>query len=70
MLATLAGCPASEGAPPAELRMAEAGGAAVAALVQATAARLARLADLAAELDDLRLAFPALTHAACGPGES
>lgn len=49
--------------------MAEASGAAVAALVQATTARLARVADLAAELDGLRLAFPALMDATCGPGE-
>lgn len=66
LLAALAGCPA-EGAA-AEVRVTEASGAKVATLVQATTSRLSRVADLAAELDGLRLAFPALTDATCSPG--
>ncbi|KAL4430905.1 hypothetical protein ABPG75_006161 [Micractinium tetrahymenae] len=61
LLAALAGC--AEGS--AELPVADAKGPTVAALVQATTARLSRVADLAGELDGLRLAFPALTEVAC-----
>ena len=122
LLASLAGCGAAPGAVAAEVRLAEAGSATVAALVQATTARLrcvhrcgflrlgfrvtvcdaamgrcstgkcvstaapasvlpdlpcmsclpvcsSRVADLAAELDGLRLAHPALTDAACNTGQ-
>lgn len=68
LLAALAGCPEDGAAPAPELRVAEPTGPKVAALVQATTARLSRLGDLAAELDGLRLAFPALTDVACSPG--
>lgn len=70
LLAALAGCPVGDSTVPAEVQVAEAGAATVAALVQATTARLSRVADLAAELDGLRLAFSALTDVACSPGEA
>lgn len=69
LLAALAGCPDGGAAPAPELRVAEPTGPKVAALVQAVTARLSRLADLAAELDGLRPAFPALTDVACSAGE-
>ncbi len=69
LLAALAGCPDGSSAPAPELRVVEPTGAKVAALVQAITARLSRLADLAAELDGLRLAFPALTDVACSAGK-
>ncbi|EFN59398.1 hypothetical protein CHLNCDRAFT_56732 [Chlorella variabilis] len=66
LLAALAGCPEGAAAA-AEVQVSEPSAAKVAALVQATTARLSRVADLADELDGLRLAFPALCDVACRP---
>ena len=69
LLSALAGCPEDGAGPAPELRVAEPTGPKVAALVQATTARLSRLGDLAAELDGLRLVFPSLTDVSCSAGE-